>query len=217
MVVEGKRLCAQRIFTQYIYTHWSHDVVSKGSFFRYFDSFGIVRDVCQNHLLQILALVRLKPSLANARICLIFASTCRLPLIFRFRCHRMIFEMRRWSSKTSFPILFAWCMFLWFWIQPSGQGCSQHKAYQSAGLCSWPVSLQLAHLFSVVNFRITTKKCRYGKSADGTLPSYLDDKTVPPGSVTPTWAWKSFQHAQTTAAFSRLDFFFNMKWCERIE
>ena len=120
-------------------------------------------------------------------------------------------------KQTSFPILFAWYMFLWFWIQPTGQGCSQHKADQSAGLCSWPVSLQLAHLFSVVNFRITTKKCRYGKSADGTLPSYLDDKTVPPGSVTPTWAWKSFQHAQTTAAFSRLDFFFNMKWCERIE
>ena len=91
MVVEGKRLCAQRIFTQYIVIK----VVSKGSFFRYFDSFGIVRDVCQNHLLQILALVRLKPSFANARICLIFASTCRLPLIFRFRCHRMIFEMKR--------------------------------------------------------------------------------------------------------------------------
>ena len=90
--------CAHSAFLLSIY-NWSHNVVSKGSFFRYFDSFGIVRDVCQNHLLQILALVRLKPSLANARICLIFAWTCRLPLIFRFRCHRMIFEMKRWSSK----------------------------------------------------------------------------------------------------------------------
>jgi glucose-6-phosphate 1-dehydrogenase len=33
---------------------------------------------------------------------------------------------------------------------------------------------------------------RYGKSADGKQPAYLDDSTVPAGSVTPTYACMKF-------------------------
>lgn len=91
----------------------------------YFDSFGIVRDVCQNHLLQILALVA-----AEAPVSL--ASD----------------DIR--DEKV--------------------------KAVRSIR-------------------RINLDDCvlgQYGKSADGKQPAYLDDSTVPAGSVTPTYACIKF-------------------------
>jgi len=91
----------------------------------YFDSFGIVRDVCQNHLLQILALV-----------------------------------------AADFP------------VSLSSDDIRDEKVKVVRSIR--PINLQDCVLG------------QYGKSVDGKQPSYLDDKTVPPGSVTPTYACIKF-------------------------
>lgn len=91
----------------------------------YFDSFGIVRDVCQNHLLQILALVA-----AEAPVSLESDD---------------IRDEKVKAVRSIRPINLADCVL--------GQ---------------------------------------YGKSADGKQPAYLDDSTVPAGSVTPTFACIKF-------------------------
>ncbi|ORZ31778.1 glucose-6-phosphate 1-dehydrogenase [Catenaria anguillulae PL171] len=87
----------------------------------YFDEFGIVRDVMQNHLLQILTLV------AMDRPVTLLADDVRNEKVKVLRCMRPI--------KTQDMVL--------------GQ---------------------------------------YGPSEDGSKPGYLDDKTVPAGSKTPTYA-----------------------------
>lgn len=92
----------------------------------YFDEFGIIRDIMQNHLLQILTIVAMeKPVSSNSE------------------------DIRDEKVKVL-------------------------KAIK-------PLELDQVLLG------------QYTRSADGSLPGYLDDKTVPPGSITPTFAAAVFK------------------------
>jgi glucose-6-phosphate 1-dehydrogenase len=108
----------------------------------YFDSFGIVRDVCQNHLLQILALVA-----AEAPVSL--ASD----------------DIRDEKVKAV-------------------------RSIRRINLDDCVLGQYVSNTFPTVIFCNTL--VRYGKSADGKQPAYLDDSTVPAGSVTPTYACMKF-------------------------
>ena len=121
-------------------------------FCRYFDSFGIVRDVCQNHLLQILALV--PPHRINDVRFLFFNLFAGCS---RFSCFAVVGWYSRWEGNHArqkqqrshnlwSPIIIRLFVRMQCLNELAGQSCSQHQAHQPAGLRSWPVSSHPAHL-----------------------------------------------------------------------